>query len=162
MINNNLENLALVYVRPIGKNSNDFYEYEFFFSENPETVWGEDWNVICPSACNDLTPTSDMYSIVKRLKTIIPLQCAQENSCFSMADVIDGILALCFENINDYPEYPEPYRLVFKFAEPYKEVEDALAGRQQLFIDDDSENLNKKEETINSEGQNEDDGDEPF
>ena len=160
MTNNNLENLSLVYVRPIGKNSNDFYEYEFFFSENPETVWGEDWNVICPSACSELTPTSDMYSMVKRLKTIIPLQCAQENSCFSMADVIDGILALCFENINDYTEYPEPYRLVFKFAEPYKEVEDALAGRQQLFIDDDSEILEKNNEE--SEERDENTDNEPF
>lgn len=137
---NKTDNLSLVYVRPIGVNSNNFFEYEFFFSENPETVWGEDWNVTCPSACADLTPPSEQYSLVKRLKTIIPLQCVQENSCFSIADSIDDIIALCFEDINGYEEYPEPYRLVFKFGEVYDEVEKKLAGRHQLFIDEDENN----------------------
>ena len=37
-------NLKLVYVNPIGKNSSDEYEYEFFFSETPEVVWGEEYD----------------------------------------------------------------------------------------------------------------------
>ena len=33
--------LYLIYVNPIGKDSNNTYEYEFFFSETPEIAWGE-------------------------------------------------------------------------------------------------------------------------
>ena len=51
-----MENLYLIYVKPLGLNSSYLYEYEFFFSETPDTVWGENWNVACPSACGDLTP----------------------------------------------------------------------------------------------------------
>ena len=47
----------------------DLYEYEFYFSETPEIVWGEDWNVACPSACGDLKPDPSTYSVIKRLDT---------------------------------------------------------------------------------------------
>ena len=50
MLNNMNSNLFLVYVNPIGKDSNGLYQYEFFFSETPKNVWGEDWDEVCPSA----------------------------------------------------------------------------------------------------------------
>jgi hypothetical protein len=111
-------NLHLIYVNPIGKDSNGVYEYEFFFSETPEIVWGEDWNVACPSACGNLLPDPSTYSEVKHLRTHIPLFCAQENSCFSMQDVIDGLLCLCFYedeegNFNKF-DFGEPYENVIK------------------------------------------------
>ncbi len=111
-------NLHLIYVNPIGKDSNGVYEYEFFFSETPEIVWGEDWNVACPSACGNLLPDPSTYSEVKHLRTHIPLFCAQENSCFSMQDVIDGLLCLCFyedkeDNFNKF-DFGEPYENVIK------------------------------------------------
>ena len=108
-------NLKLVYVNPIGKNSSDEYEYEFFFSETPDVVWGEDWNVQSPASCGDMRPESSTYSEVKRLTTEIPFFCAQQNTSFSMADMIDGIIACAFEDISFYDDYPEPYRIVFKF-----------------------------------------------
>ena len=77
--------LFLIYVNPIGKDSNDVNEYEFFFSETPEIVWGEDWNVACPSACGNLLPDSSTYSVIKHLKTHMPLFCARyppRSSCY--------------------------------------------------------------------------------
>lgn len=129
----NEENLYLVYVEYIGKNSLDMNEYEFLFSENPETVWGEDWAEQCPAACHGLRPTSDMIAEKKRLATMIPFGLAQGNTCFSMQDCIDGIVALAWEDMSDYEEYPEPMRIVFRFGEKYREVEDKLSIRHQFF-----------------------------
>ena len=87
-------NLHLVYINPIGKDSNDLYEYEFFFSETPDIVWGQDWNIACPAACENTLPDPETYSEVKTLKTEIPLFCVQQNTCFSIQDCIDGIVCL--------------------------------------------------------------------
>ena len=87
-------NLHLVYINPIGKDSNNLYEYEFFFSETPDIVWGQDWNIACPAACENTLPDPETYSEVKTLKTEIPLFCVQQNTCFSIQDCIDGIICL--------------------------------------------------------------------
>ena len=87
-------NLHLVYINPIGKDSNNLYEYEFFFSETPDIVWGQDWNIACPAACENTLPDPETYSEVKTLKTEIPLFCVQQNTCFSLQDCIDGIICL--------------------------------------------------------------------
>ena len=84
------EDLFLVYIEKIGKNLMDWYEYEFIFSENPDIVWGQNWEQMCPCVCGDLRPDKSTYSVVKRLKTQIPLKCAQENSCFSTHEFSAG------------------------------------------------------------------------
>ena len=110
-------NLYLVYINPIGRDSSGLNEYEFFFSETPEIVWGEDWNVACPSACGNLLPDSTTYSHIEILKTEIPLFCIQENSCFSLQDCIDGLVCLSFfedeENITKF-DFNENYNNVLK------------------------------------------------
>ena len=107
--------LFLVYVNPIGQDSKGLYEYEFFFSETPEIVWGEDWNVSCPSACGELKPSEDTYSLIEILKSELKIFCAQENSCFSMQDVIDKLLCLAY--ITDGHSF-----LKFDFGEKYSDV----------------------------------------
>ena len=93
----------LVYVNPIGVNSNEEREYEFFFSETPDIVWGEDWNIQCASACENLLPDENTYTLIKRLKTKMDIFCVQQNSCYSMQDCIDGCVCLCyfFDEINE-------------------------------------------------------------
>ena len=54
----------------------------------------------------------------------------------------DKIIACAAEDISDYDEYPEPFRLVFHYGEEYKEVERKLAMRQQFFV----ENIFEKDE----------------
>ena len=107
--------LFLVYVNPIGQDSKGLYQYEFFFSETPEIVWGNDWNVACPSACGAILPEESTYSTIKLLKTKMNLFCAQQNSCFSMQDVIDGLMCLVF--VNEGEEF-----FKFDFAENYEDV----------------------------------------
>lgn len=86
--------LHLVYINPVGKDSNNLYEYEFFFSETPDIVWGQDWNIACPAACENTLPDPETYTEVKALKTTIPIFCVQQNTCFSIQDCIDGIICL--------------------------------------------------------------------
>jgi len=129
------KDLKLVYVNQIGKNSADVYEYEFFFSKTPDIVWGQDWNVQSPSSCGDMRPDATTYHLIKRLKTMIPFACAQNNSCFSLQDMCDHIIACAWEDISDYEEFPEPYRIVFEFGEDYFSVETKLASRSQMFAE---------------------------
>ena len=108
-------NLYLVYVNPVGKDSNDLFEYEFFFSETPENVWGEDWNIACPAACGDTLPDPTTYSEIKTIKTDIPLFCVQQNTCFSLQDCIDEIISLVYCVEDDII-------FSFKFSETYENV----------------------------------------
>ena len=126
-------NLYLIYINPIGKNSNDLFEYEFFFSETPDIVWGEDWDNPCPAACENTLPDPETYSEVKILKTNIPLSCIQNNVCFSLSNCIDGIVCLGYEDISNYIEFPEPIRLVFQFAENYDSIIEKLELREIMF-----------------------------
>ena len=126
-------NKYLIYINPIGKNSNDLFEYEFFFSETPDIVWGEDWDNPCPAACENTLPDPETYSEVKILKTSIPLSCIQNNVCFSLSNCIDGIICLGYEDISEYTEYPEPIRLVFQFAENYDSIIEKLELREIMF-----------------------------
>lgn len=132
-----MEEQKLIYVRPISLDSGEITEYEFFFSSRPEDVWGEDWNEPCPSAIHNgsLTPTEDMYENILHLRTTLKFTCAQENSCFSLLDMQDKIIACAAEDISEYDEYPEPFRLVFQYGEDYKEVENKLAMRHQFFVE---------------------------
>ena len=129
--------LFLIYAELIGKDAHEMYEYDFYFSESPDTVWGEDWNEPCPAACDKdiMRPDISMYSETRRLATIIPFGLMQNNSCFSIQDAIDGIIPCMWENISDYEEYPTPIRLVFKFGENLESIEDKLAQRHQFFTE---------------------------
>ena len=144
------ENLHLVYIEPVGINSYDMFEYDFLFSETPDIVWGEDWAEQCPLACENMRPADDMIATIKRLSTIIPFGLAQRNTCFSMQDCIDGVIALAWEDLSDYDEYPEP-RLIFQFGESFEEVEDKLARRSQFFS---NKVIAKKEDENDGTGSN--------
>lgn len=129
----NYSNLYLVYVEPIGKNTTDYYEYDFIFSETPDVVWGPNWENDTPAYCNYTKPDKSTYTHIERLKTQIPFNVIQENTCYSMKDGINKIIAIAWENINDYDEYPEEGRLVFHFGDKYNFVSDKLGMRHQLF-----------------------------
>ena len=63
-----------------------------------------------------------------------------------MQDCVDGIVALAWEDMSNYEEYPEPIRLVFKYGENIESVEDKLAQRSQFFVRKNSENGEKNED----------------
>ncbi len=117
----------LVFVNKIGEDSNDEYQYEFMFSNDVSVVWGDGWSTIPSGICaqKDKLPHASTYDLVKRITSSLNFDVAQDNTCFSMQDCIDKIVALAWENINDYEEYPIN-RLVFHYGDSFENVEEKL------------------------------------
>lgn len=124
---------VLVYVKPICKNTNGTYEYDFFFSETPEYVWGPDWDIDTPSSNGDLTPEESTYSEIKRVITTLPLKTLEETSCYSMEYATYGILALAWIDIENLEEYPENGRMTLKFGFSKDKVESLLETQSWKF-----------------------------
>ena len=124
---------VLVYVKPICKNTNGTYEYDFFFSETPEYVWGPDWDIDTPSSNGDLTPEESTYSEIKRVITTLPLKTLEETSCYSMEYATYGILAPAWIDIENLEEYPENGRMTLKFGFSKDKVESLLDSQSWKF-----------------------------
>ena len=122
-----MNNEVLVYVKPICKNTNGTYEYDFFFSSTPEYVWGPEWDINVPSSNGDITPDSTTYSKTRRVKTTLPLKTFEETSCYSMEYTIYGIFALCWIDIENLDEYPENGRLTMYFGEDEDKIVEKLS-----------------------------------
>lgn len=122
-----MENEVLVYVKPICKNTNKTYEYDFFFSNTPEYVWGPDWDVDNPASNGDITPDSTTYSKIRRVKTNLPLKTVEETSCYSMEYATYGILALAWIDIENLDVYPENGRLTMYFGEKEEDIIEKLS-----------------------------------
>ena len=131
------DNLRLVYIKDVGLSNSEIKEYDFYFAEDPDIFWGHGFDVEFANQGITL-PNKDTYDLVLRLKTIYPLFCMQHNNCFSMQHVVNKVVAVGFEDISEYDDYPTPYRLVFKYGEDYKSVETKLAGRNQFFSEDEN------------------------
>lgn len=125
------DNLKLVYVKPI-TDGKDYYEYDFLFSDTPDVVWGIDWNDNAPNLCGDISPEPSTYNIVKRVKSILPFNVIQNNSCYSMEYAINRSVALSYINLEGLEEYPET-RLVFHFGDSYSYVENELLKMNIVF-----------------------------
>lgn len=124
---------VLVYVKPMCKNTDGTYEYDFFFSDTPEYVWGADWDVDSPVSNGDLTPDSTTYTKTRRVKTNLPLKTLEETSCYSMEYATYGILALSWIDIENLDEYPEQGRLTMYFGETERAVEEKLEKYDWFF-----------------------------
>ena len=118
---------VLVYVRPKFSDTDGTYVYEFFFSETPDYVWGQDWDVLNPSICDDLTPEESTYSKIYTVKTTLPLKTAEEISCYSMEHTTYRILALAWIDIENLTEYPQNGRMVLHFGDTFEEVKEKLS-----------------------------------
>lgn len=117
----NLENLSLVYINLIGENNSGDYEYELFYSETPDIVWGEDWAEQCPAAVGYMPPDEKVITSIKRIISPYKMHCAQENLCFSMQDCIDGICKLAYIE-TDKGEFI----LKLEFAENYFDAKNKM------------------------------------
>lgn len=115
-------NEVLVYVKPICKNTDGSFEYDFFFSDTPDFVWGPFWDENSPLFNGDITPDSTTYNEIKRVRTTLPLKTAEETTCYSMEYATYGILALAWIDIDKLTEYPEDGRLIFHFNDKKEEV----------------------------------------
>jgi hypothetical protein len=125
----NSNNLVLVFVKPICKNTDQTYEYDLFFSDTPEIVWGVDWEVNTPGlvSTDEITPDSTTYNKVVRIKTNHPLKTVQETYCYSMEYAIARIIALSWIDIENMEEYPEKGRMVLYFGDTFEHVQGVLS-----------------------------------
>lgn len=130
----------LVYVNKVGINSDNNFTYEFYFSEEPQMVWGESWSEKPAYSSNLTVPEQRNYDSIEMLRTEIVFGLAKNSTCFSMQDAKDQVVSLCHEDISEYEEYPEAGRLVFPFGESKTDVEIKLAKRDLAFDGSDKNN----------------------
>lgn len=121
----------VVYIIYIGKDVDGKNVYQFLLSKDIDNVFSEGWGEkpSCNISNNILMIDEDMYEYVKELKTELTLDLAQDNSCFSMQDCRDSIVALAYENIDNYEEYPDDGRIVIHFGDYIDDVERKFAKR---------------------------------
>ena len=124
----------LCFIRLIGEENDGYYRYEFIFTNNIDEVFGEDFNQKPACLVNNLIVDDRYIYEVHIVKTKIRLDLIQDNCCFSMSDCYDGIIALAWENVDDYDEYPEEGRIFFRFGETLDEVERKLAVKNILML----------------------------
>ena len=128
-----LPEVSLCFVRLVGEETDGFYRYEFIFTDKPDDVFGENWDYKPAGLVNELAPSDEYITEVHILKTKIQFDLIQDNCCFSLADSLDGIVAIAYENIDSYTSYPEDGRLFFMFGESMERVEEKLAMKHLLF-----------------------------
>ena len=120
---------VLIFVKPICKNTDQTYEYDLFFSDTPDIVWGVDWEVNTPGlvTSDEITPDSTTYNKVVRIKVPFPLKTIEETYCYSMEYAIARIIALSWIDIENMEEYPEKGRMVLYFGDTFEHVEGVLS-----------------------------------
>jgi hypothetical protein len=129
-----IDSEKLCFIKFIGE-TNEGNEYEFYFTENIENVWGDDFNTKPSFLIPDIFPYDDCYNLIKKvyINKDIVIDLATSDSCHSFQDCIDGIIALASQNIDDEEVYPDEGRLIFKFGENYNSVEEKLSKRDAFF-----------------------------
>ncbi len=114
-----MEDQYLAFVSRVGDTSDGKIIYNFFFTQDPDVVWGEDWNIVPSSIVPNLMPSMDTISLICDASTEKDFLLARENSCFSMQDCIDGIIALVFTR-------PREDELILRFGEEMDSVVEKL------------------------------------
>lgn len=100
--------------------------YRFDFTTDKETLWGEFFNVVPAGMARNLSP--DVNTLSHQGKAIFPreIYIAKENSCYSMQDCIDGIIALGFTPLDEDMLLVGENPLVFNFGEERDSVDNKL------------------------------------
>lgn len=122
------EKLKVIFVVRVGKTPDNQNIYHLLCKENIDEVWCEEWGEVPACACRHLQPEEGEYTVTVELKTDIDFVLGQENCCCSYQDVCDGCIAMAYENINGYEEYPSP-RLIFYYGQELDDIEKELAKR---------------------------------
>lgn len=120
--------MKLIFINEVGSSWDDTMIYEFIFTDGDiERVDGYGWDEY-PSSGRANGPDKAHISGVARIETDqFKLICVQNSSNHSVWDAVDGIIALAYEDITEYDEYPEPgTRLKFFYGDDYSKVKDCL------------------------------------
>ncbi len=132
--------MKLIYINKIGQNWKGKFVYEFLFSDaNLKDLDGEGWDSY-PSSGNPEAP-EDFVGKAGSLVSEMKLDLIQDSDTFAIWDAVDGVVAMAWENMEGYDEYPES-RLNFAFAEDIQKVEDKLYEKDMV-LNYDKELINK-------------------
>ena len=119
--------LYLIFVNLIGTNHKDNFLYEFIYSDTTKDIDGEDWDMY-PASGHPKVPHKHLIKEVGELESKVKLKVAQNSDTFALWDALDGVIALAWEDTDNYVDYPDN-RLVFKFGEAKDKVEAKLYER---------------------------------
>jgi hypothetical protein len=128
------EDVRLGFIRLIGEETDGYYRYEFIFTTNIDEFWGENFEYKPSCLVNNLMPYDKFITEIHIVKMKIKLDLIQNSCCFGFQDCTDGIIALAWENVDEYDEYPEEGRIFFRFGETLDDVENKLAVKNVLMI----------------------------
>ena len=121
--------MFLIFVNELGPNYKGDNIYEFIFSDKVDDIWGEYWESK-PANGYPLPPDILHIKKVGVLKNDeISFSVIQKSDYFSMQDSIDDVIALAWENENEYTNYDLVKRLVFRFGESEESVKNKLYAR---------------------------------
>jgi len=122
--------MKLVYINKVGQNWKGNFIYEFLFSDILDDIDGDGWDAY--PASNNPEPPSENF-IKKSGAPIgdLKLEVVQESDSFAMWDAVDGIIAIAWENLEGYDEYPDK-RLFFSFGEDIESVESKLYEKDMV------------------------------
>tara|TARA_R100000805_G_C3529791_1_gene48922 strand:+ start:56 stop:454 length:399 start_codon:yes stop_codon:yes gene_type:complete len=124
--------MKLVYINKVGQNWKGNFIYEFLFSDILTDIDGEGWDAY-PASGNPESPSEKFIKKSGVLTTDLKLDLIQESDSFAMWDAVDGIIAMAWENLEGYDEYPEK-RLFFEFGEEMDSVESKLYEKDMILI----------------------------
>ena len=121
--------MRLIYVNELGPNYKGDNIYEFIFSD-VEEVWGDEWDAE-PASGRPSPPNIEYIKKVGVLRNSdIELHLVQNSDFFSVYDAVEDVIALGWEKSDSEFVVDENYkRLVFRYAESVKSVEDKLYER---------------------------------
>lgn len=135
----------LAFVDFIGIDLCGLYIYRFDFTYDPDSVWGEFFNIAPSALIPDLQPDINSLSKTAKVKFKSEMQLAKKNSCFSMQDCIDGIIPLIFSEIGEDTIEVYGHPLFFRFGEKYSTIEKTLSDLGLELYD--IENVEKGDES---------------
>jgi len=136
-----MKELFLIYVNELGEDWKGDLIYEFIFSDTTENVEGEDWDLY-PASGQPEPPKTHFVRRVGKLESKFRLSLIQNSDTFAVWDAVDGVIALAWENISEYEEYPDK-RIAFHFGEVLGDVEGKLYEKDLIL---EYKNTNKKNE----------------
>jgi hypothetical protein len=121
--------MKLIYVNELGPNYKGDNIYEFIFSD-VEEVWGDEWDAE-PASGRPSPPNIEYIKKVGVLRNSdIELHLVQNSDFFSVYDAVEDVIALGWEKSDSEFVVDENYkRLVFRYGESVKSVEDKLYER---------------------------------
>ena len=122
--------LRVIYIDRVGKDIDGNNVFHFLCTYGVTEVWCEEWGDKPACNCRHLQPEGQ-FDRVFEVKTDIDFVLGQENCCCSYQDVCDGCVAMAYENIDAYEEYPD-FRLVFGYGDKLEEIEEKLSKREVI------------------------------